>query len=224
MLIKVVLVSCVLTLASCAIGESLQQLQGYSETISSNNNHTSGSNERQHEARFGLPITYGQNDPQGGYGGVNYTPVKIELGGLFLGTIIGLGAVLLIPKLSHLLSTPNHHGHGYFRSLTETENLYEGFTQAMSRFDEVLGKHHIDSVACLERAACSYAKSAATNRTQFFNNANVLMKFAIEGTKLKTALDRGSAGEDCSVVYPHCNFSKQLIISGIKSAILDNNL
>lgn len=39
-----------------------------------------------------------------------YTPLKIDLGGLVLGTIIGLGAIVLAPKLLHLFSAPQHHG------------------------------------------------------------------------------------------------------------------
>lgn len=59
------------------------------------------------ESRFGMPITtYGHS----GSGVSNYPasgvgyPMKIDIGGIAIGAIIGLGAVLIIPKIAHLFS------------------------------------------------------------------------------------------------------------------------
>lgn len=43
-----------------------------------------------------------------------YGPVKIDLGGVLLGSMIGLGAILLLPKLVHAFSYS--YGGGYGRS------------------------------------------------------------------------------------------------------------
>ena len=48
-----------------------------------------------------------------GYGVSTYAPAKIDLGGLFLGAIIGIGSILIIPKLLYVLS--GTYGH-YARS------------------------------------------------------------------------------------------------------------
>lgn len=48
-----------------------------------------------------------------GYGISTYSPAKIDLGGLFLGAIIGIGSILIIPKLLYVLS--GTYGH-YARS------------------------------------------------------------------------------------------------------------
>lgn len=45
-----------------------------------------------------------------------YSPVKLDLGGLLLGTVVGLGAVLLIPKLLHIFSYGNNGYSSYGRS------------------------------------------------------------------------------------------------------------
>lgn len=64
--------------------------------------------------RFGIPVTtYGNTGsgmtyPNNGMGYV-MTPMKIDLGGVALGALIGLGAILIAPKLAHILSS----GHGY---------------------------------------------------------------------------------------------------------------
>lgn len=74
------------------------------------------------ESRFGiLPIgTFAGSGPGtgNGYGGgTTYAiaPAKIELGGVVLGALIGLGAVLIIPKLAHLFGG----GYGGYRSKCE---------------------------------------------------------------------------------------------------------
>lgn len=62
--------------------------------------------------RFGLP-TYTSATGTNSYNtnsGVSYTnPVKIDIGGVALGAILGLGLVLFIPKLANIFSL----GHEY---------------------------------------------------------------------------------------------------------------
>ncbi|KAK9501005.1 hypothetical protein O3M35_002143 [Rhynocoris fuscipes] len=180
-------------------------------------------NGTRHDPRFGFPLTYGTD--LNGYSGGSYTPVKVELGGIFLGTLIGLGAVLLIPKLSQLFTPhPTHYTGAYYRNLPDSQQFMDTITNAISRLDSALRNHHIDSLQCLERAACTYAKSSAAEEEAMKQHENPLMKFAIDGTKLKTALDQGSSGENCSQLYPRCDFSKQMLISTITNAIIDNKL
>lgn len=42
-----------------------------------------------------------------------YGPVKLDIGGLVLGTIVGLGAFFILPKIFHVIAGP--YG-GYKRS------------------------------------------------------------------------------------------------------------
>lgn len=52
----------------------------------------------------GSGVSYGNN-------GMGYVmqPVKIDVGGIALGALIGLGAVLIVPKIAHIMSSI----HGY---------------------------------------------------------------------------------------------------------------
>lgn len=63
------------------------------------------------ESRFGIiPISTGygsngiSNGMQYGTNGVMISPMKIDLGGVALGALLGLGAILIVPKLAHVLS------------------------------------------------------------------------------------------------------------------------
>jgi hypothetical protein len=59
---------------------------------------------------YGNSLGYG-----GGYNyGVGNYGAKIDLGGVVLGTIIGIGALLILPKVVGVLS--GHGGTGYYRS------------------------------------------------------------------------------------------------------------
>lgn len=64
--------------------------------------------------RFGSIATYGTSGsgityPGGNGMGYVMTPMKIDLGGVALGALIGLGAILIAPKLASLLGG----AHGY---------------------------------------------------------------------------------------------------------------
>lgn len=128
--------------------------------------------------RFGLSGYGGgiSGYPQSGTGVSSYSPLKIDLGGIVLGTLIGLGAILIIPKLGYLFSG------GYRRSkLKETvklllhicfnqsfkiagvENELESITDMLSRFDKTLEEHQIDSSSCMQRVICTYVQDAQKN-------------------------------------------------------------
>lgn len=53
-------------------------------------------------------------DIQGYQTTASVTPLKIELGGVFLGTLIGLGFVLLAPKVSELFNHGHHQSAGQY--------------------------------------------------------------------------------------------------------------
>lgn len=64
--------------------------------------------------RFGIPVStsYGSTGSGVSYGNTGYVmqPVKIDIGGIALGALIGLGAILIVPKIAHILSST---GYGY---------------------------------------------------------------------------------------------------------------
>ncbi|KAL1110215.1 hypothetical protein AAG570_008292, partial [Ranatra chinensis] len=164
----------------------------------------------------------------GGVAGV-YSPLKIDLGGLVLGTIIGLGAVLIVPKILHIFSAPTH-GYsptGYKRNLGLTnDDLMSNITKVLSRIDETLSDNHIDSKECLQRAVCTYIQSASMPAIHFLNStaSNPIINFLVDGSKFKAAIIRGQSGESCSIAYPHCPFSKESLTVGLQGLISNNNI
>lgn len=53
--------------------------------------------------------------PNSGSGVGYYNPVKIDLGGVVIGALLGIGAVLVLPKLANVLSG-SYGGYGNYRS------------------------------------------------------------------------------------------------------------
>ncbi|XP_024083335.1 uncharacterized protein LOC106664075 [Cimex lectularius] len=182
-----------------------------------------------HQPRFGLPISYG-NDLQGFNSGMTQTPVKIELGGIFLGTLIGLGAVLIVPKLAHLFSSHNsgHVGYsGSSYSRADNDNVMVGIKRFISRIDETLQANKIDSTACLERAVCTSTQflSQKTADDLIVSAANSsVVNFIIDGSKLKTALEKGLNRENCTNAYPQCAFNKNSLMMGLKTMMSSNTI
>lgn len=109
--------------------------------------------------RFGIPLsTYGNTGVGVQYGtsnGVVISPMKIDIGGIALGALIGLGAVLIVPKLASVLSG----GYGY-RSL---ENDVGSVTDVLARIDNSLQQHNIDSSTCVQKIICNYVIDAQNN-------------------------------------------------------------
>lgn len=76
-----------------------------------------------------LPTAYGNS--VGGYGsygglGTGYGKPSIDLGGVVLGTLIGIGALLILPKIVGVFSGHGGAG-GYYRS--KFENIFNLFLE-----------------------------------------------------------------------------------------------
>ncbi|XP_073950200.1 uncharacterized protein isoform X2 [Choristoneura fumiferana] len=170
--------------------------------------------------RFGIS-TYGTTGAQGPYGGSApglYGPMKIDLGGVLIGSILGFGAVIILPKIIHAFSYG--YGGGYGRSV---DSDMHQVTDLLSRMDETLARYNIDSGACTQRLACSYVQLA--NENMLTGNAteidallanlssNTLVRRVLDGTKLYEAATAGrSLDTDCQQLYPKCKLDKKTVV------------
>ncbi|XP_053984173.1 uncharacterized protein LOC128893858 [Hylaeus anthracinus] len=174
--------------------------------------------DRSQEPRFGFTNI---GSTGSGYGATTYAPAKIDLGGLLLGAIIGVGSILIIPKLLYVLS--GTYGH-YARS---EEN---GVAHIVTKMDDVLARHGIDSTSCMQRAVCTYSQHAASSTRdanqlneeeevssfdKMFDaiTTNQFFRTAMEGTAIQEAVEVGRNGRNCSKTYPHCGFSMETMLS-----------
>ncbi|KAJ8674351.1 hypothetical protein QAD02_005613 [Eretmocerus hayati] len=164
-------------------------------------------NDRSQEPRFGFT-----NVADGtGYGVGSYAPVRPDLGGLLLGAVIGIGTILIIPKLLYVLS--GSYG-PYARSEDEG-----GVAQLMSRLDDALARNGIDTTACMQRLACSYAKQAAeaTAKEEASSLERLVNAAAssqmLQGTAVHEALEAGRSGGNCARAYHQCSLSPDLALS-----------
>lgn len=90
--------------------------------------------------------------------GYGYSPMKIDLGGVVLGAIIGIGALLIIPKIT---GAYNGYGTGYggnYRSIDGGDPT--GISDLLSKLDQILSKDNIDSTNCMQRAVCTYVRQS----------------------------------------------------------------
>ncbi|XP_058808960.1 uncharacterized protein LOC131674354 isoform X2 [Phymastichus coffea] len=169
-------------------------------------------------ARFGFN---GVGD-SGGYGVASYAPARIDLGGLLLGAVIGIGTILVIPKLLYVLS-------GSYGAYARSDE--GGVAQLMSRLDDALAGHGIDTTSCTQRLLCSYAKQAAeavgqgragerldssepaTPRPSQLDrlvdaiSSNQMLNAALAGTAVQEAISAGRSGHNCQRLYRQCAFS-----------------
>ncbi|XP_017793711.1 PREDICTED: uncharacterized protein LOC108575433, partial [Habropoda laboriosa] len=201
------------------------QLELRSETASKRGDtETNDITDRSQEPRFGFTNL---GSTGSGYGVSSYAPAKIDLGGLLLGAIIGVGSVLIIPKLLYVLS--GSYGH-YARSEDS------GFTQIMTKLDDVLARHGIDTTSCMQRAVCTYSQQAASSMkeaNQLNDDENVssfdrvidtittnqIFNTAMEGTAIQEAVEAGRTDRNCSRTYPHCGFSMETMLSLLSNVI-----
>ncbi|XP_036345933.1 uncharacterized protein LOC118755209, partial [Rhagoletis pomonella] len=94
----------------------------------------------------------------GGTGISAYNPIKLDLGGVVLGTLVGIGAIIIIPKLLNAF----HGGYaGYGRS--ENDNDISSISNIVKRIDHILAQNNVDSTSCTQRAVCSYVRSTKYN-------------------------------------------------------------
>ncbi|EDV93866.1 uncharacterized protein LOC6563785 [Drosophila grimshawi] len=156
-----------------------------------------------------------------GYGSLNgypsstglsaYNPIKLDLGGVVLGTLVGIGAIILIPKILSAF----HGGYGgYGRS--EDENDLASLSSMINKIDNVLGQNNIDSTSCMQRAVCGYVRSTETNiktgvsdqMDEFIHmlSGNSLVDYLLDGTAIKEALEHGKEINDkpCEELYVSC--------------------
>lgn len=111
--------------------------------------------------------------------------MKLDIGGVALGALIGLGAILIIPKLAQIFS--GAHG-GYGRSkhskvtdpikskskrvvcelvnngILGLEDEMASVTNILSRIDNSLAANNIDSTSCSQRVMCNIVNAAAKNK------------------------------------------------------------
>ncbi|XP_012275839.1 uncharacterized protein LOC105697258 [Orussus abietinus] len=182
-----------------------------------NSAETNDISDRNQEPRFGFTNVGGTGS---GYGVSTYAPTKIDLGGVLLGAIIGIGSILVIPKLLYILS-------GSYGAYARSDE--GGLTQAMTRLDDVLARNGIDTTSCMQRAVCTYAQDAALSTRESDDlegeevssfdkmvnaiTTNQVFKTAMQGTAIQEAVEAGRGGQKCSKVYPHCGFSLESTLS-----------
>ncbi|XP_008211697.3 uncharacterized protein LOC100115157 [Nasonia vitripennis] len=174
--------------------------------------------DRNQEPRFGF-TNVGDNT---GYGVSSYAPAKIDLGGLLLGAVIGIGTILVIPKLLYVLS-------GSYGAYARSDD--GGIAQVMTKLDDALARHGIDTTTCMQRVACSYSKQAAEavkNSSTGENDvdsvstldklvdtlsSNQILRTALQGTAIQEAMEAGRNGQNCARTYQQCGFSTETMLS-----------
>ncbi|KAL0269255.1 UNVERIFIED_CONTAM: hypothetical protein PYX00_007059 [Menopon gallinae] len=175
-------------------------------------------------ARFGFP-TYTSDVQAGAVVPGVYGPVKLDIGGLLLGTIVGLGAFFILPKLLHVAAPYGP----YKRSEDEEGDAGTSISDIFARVQESLNSYNVDSTACMQRAVC-YSIQAANEKTNGTASSmdnlveniakNDLTKSLIDGTDWKKAVDVGEGGGDCSAEFPRCPFSLDSVASAIAKYLI----
>lgn len=117
------------------------------------------------------------------------------------------------------------------------------FTQTLTRIDDVLARHGIDTTSCMQRAVCMYSQQAANTavgdenanesdqeeKTMSFDkmvNAitnNQVFRTAMQGTAIAEAVEAGRTGRSCSRAYQHCGFSMETMLSLLANVIAAAN-
>lgn len=106
----------------------------------------------------------------------------------------------------------------------------------MTKLDDVLARHGIDTTSCMQRAVCTYSQQAASSvreankvndeetissfdRVVDTITTNQIFRTAMEGTAIQEAVEAGRTGRNCSRTYPHCGFSMETMLSLLSNAI-----
>lgn len=104
-----------------------------------------------------------------------------------------------------------------------------GFSSTMTKLDDVLARHGIDTTSCMQRAVCTYAQKAADTvktandidedeKISSFDRmietitTNQVFRAAMRGTAIQEAIEAGRKGQNCSRNYRHCGFSMESIM------------
>ncbi|KAG6455292.1 hypothetical protein O3G_MSEX009124 [Manduca sexta] len=176
--------------------------------------------------RFGISA-YG-GGATGGFGSTApglYGPLKIDLGGVLIGSILGFGAVIILPKIIHALSYS--YGGGYGRSV---ETDLSQMSDIFNKIDDMLSRYNIDSSACMQRQACSYVQLAnenvvTGNATEFdamlaSMSSNSLVRRMLAGTSVLDAVTAGkSLDTDCHIQYHKCKLDKKTVLKMLAQLI-----
>ncbi|XP_017873970.1 PREDICTED: uncharacterized protein LOC108621268 [Drosophila arizonae] len=108
--------------------------------------------------RLGYTTGYGSLNGYPSSSGLSaYNPIKLDLGGVVLGTLVGIGAIILIPKILSAF----HGGYGGYGR--EDDNDLASLSSMINKIDNVLGQNNIDSTSCMQRAVCGYIRSTENN-------------------------------------------------------------
>nr|XP_032288892.1 uncharacterized protein LOC6633109 [Drosophila virilis] len=162
--------------------------------------------------RLGYTTGYGSLNGYPSSSGLSaYNPIKLDLGGVVLGTLVGIGAIILIPKILSAF----HGGYGgYGRS--EDENDLDSLSSMINKIESVLGQNNIDSTSCMQRAVCGYVRSTEKNiksgvsdqMDEFIHmlSRNSLVDYLLDGTAIKEALEHGKETNEkaCEELYLSC--------------------
>ncbi|KAH1007856.1 hypothetical protein HUJ04_005038 [Dendroctonus ponderosae] len=164
----------------------------------------------------------------GGNGAVNYGSMKLDIGGVALGALIGLGAILIIPKIAQIFS--GAHG-GYGRSL---EDEMSSVTNILSKIDNSLAANNIDSTSCSQRIMCNIVNDAVKNQKTGEASSvddfvvsftkNPIFSYIANGTAIKDAVEIGWSQdvEKCGTTYFKCPLTRENIMKVI-SGIMPSN-
>ncbi|XP_050316253.1 uncharacterized protein LOC126750643 [Anthonomus grandis grandis] len=182
------------------------------------------------ESRFGL-VSYGSTGG-GSYGssgtGVSYGTMKLDIGGVALGVLLGLSIILIVPKISQVLGAV--HG-GYGRNLDDDMSA---ITNLLARIDNSLAANDIDSTSCTQRIICSVVNDAARNEKsgeatamdQFILSfaKNSLFTYVLDGTAVKEALDIGKSNdaESCVARYSKCPLTREKVLKIMANLVPTN--
>ncbi|XP_034938410.1 uncharacterized protein [Chelonus insularis] len=195
------------------------------ESVSSRTSEsTISASDRSQEARFGYSGVTGAGS---GYGISSYAPTKMDLGGLVLGAVIGVGTILIIPKLLYIIS-------GSYGAYARSDD--GGFVNSMTKLDDILARHGIDTTTCMQRAVCTYAQKASESirsandindeeKVSSFDRmiesitTNQVFRTAMRGTAIQEAVEAGRKGQSCMRMYRQCGFSMESIV-GLLSNVL----
>lgn len=142
-----------------------------SSRSNNNDSYTGAASDR--TQRLGLTTGYGNTGayPGSAYGSglSGYQPMKIDLGGVIIGALIGAGAILILPKLFHGGSYGNYRStllfFRIFYFLLNPNSLWAGVddtgvSDMLNRVDDFLAQQNIDSTSCLGKAICHYVSSS----------------------------------------------------------------
>ncbi|XP_075147367.1 DM4/DM12 domain-containing protein Desiccate [Haematobia irritans] len=166
--------------------------------------------------RLGYTTGYGTiNTYSGGTGLASYNPIKLDLGGVVLGTLVGIGAIIIIPKILNAF-------HGGYGGYGRSENDLSPVSHFINRIDDILGQNQIDSTSCMQRAVCSYVRSTEHNMMTgkpdqmdeliHILSENSLVDYLLDGTAIKEALERGRNMnmKPCDHIYNNCPIDSEV--------------